>query len=195
MGRSAAFMPFAGHALKMIVSKCEEHHTLIGLDNTMKEPLIVDAANRFAICRVSIDLIVDLRHRMLRAGLPKESANFPGDDDTSTWHVGLFHPAIDGSDAPVVTCASFMLNTYKEQPAWQLRGMCTDSSHQSKGFGSRLLACAEVAIVENSKLRLFWCNARVPAIPFYQRHGWIVDSDVFDIPTAGPHRKLFKRRI
>jgi GNAT superfamily N-acetyltransferase len=159
----------------------------------MKEPLIIDAANRLAICRVSIDVIIDLRYRMLRAGSPKEAANFPGDDDASTWHIGLFHPFNDGIDAPVVTCASFMLNSYKEQLAWQLRGMCTEAAHQSNGFGGRLLSCAEAAILKSSPVRLFWCNARVPAIPFYQREGWIVDSEVFDIPTAGPHRKLFKK--
>jgi hypothetical protein len=159
----------------------------------VKEPIIVDTENRLAICRVSIDVVVDLRHRMLRAGLPKESANFPGDDDTSTWHIGLFHPCNDGADAPVVTCASFMLNSYKEHPAWQLRGMCTEAAHQSKGFGGQLLSCAESAILKSSPVRLFWCNARVPAIPFYQRQGWTIDSDEFDIPTAGPHRKLFKR--
>ena len=159
----------------------------------MKEPLIVDAKNGIAICRVSIDVIIDLRYRMLRAGLPKEMANFPGDDEASTWHIGLFHPYDDGASVPVVTCASFMLNSYKEQPAWQLRGMCTDTAHQSKGFGGRLLSCAEAAILKNSPVRLFWCNARVPAIPFYQRQGWAVDSGVFDIPTAGPHRKLFRK--
>jgi hypothetical protein len=159
----------------------------------VKEPLIVDSANRLAICRVSIDVIIDLRYRMLRAGLPRESANFPGDDDVSSWHVGLFHPYSNGSDVPAVTCASFMLNSYKEQPAWQLRGMCTEAAHQSKGFGGQLLSCAETAILKSSPVRLFWCNARVPAIPFYQRQGWIVDSEEFDIPTAGPHRKLFKK--
>lgn len=142
---------------------------------------------------MSIDVIVDLRHRMLRAGLPKETANFPGDDDASSWHVGLFFPYADGANAAVVTCASFMLNSYKEQAAWQLRGMCTDAGHQSKGFGGKLLSCAEAAILKNSPVRFFWCNARVPAIPFYQREGWVVDSEVFDIPTAGPHRKLFKK--
>ena len=86
-----------------------------------------------------------------------------------------------------------MLNSYKEEPAWQLRGMCTDNLYQGRGFGGQLLVCAEAAILKNSDTRLFWCNARVPAIPFYQKHGWQVDSDVFDIPTAGPHRKMVKR--
>lgn len=158
----------------------------------MKETIVSDGTEHFTICRVSIDLIVDLRHRMLRAGLPKETASFPGDEETSTWHIGLFFPTNNGSNAPVVTCASFMLNTYKDQPAWQLRGMCTDGAHQSKGFGGRLLACAEAEILKHSDVRLFWCNGRVPAIRFYERHGWKVDSEMFDIPTAGPHRKMVK---
>jgi GNAT superfamily N-acetyltransferase len=159
----------------------------------MNQILALDTTKHIAICRVSIDVIIDLRYRMLRAGLPKESANFPGDDDVSAWHLGLFYPYADGANAPVVTCASFMLNSYQEKPAWQLRGMCTDAERQSKGFGGRLLSCAEAAILKSSPVRMFWCNARVPAIAFYQRQGWAVDSEVFDIPTAGPHRRMFKK--
>lgn len=159
----------------------------------MREPLTVDSARGITIRRVEIAEIIELRHRLLRAGMPREAAQFPGDDDQSTWHVALFHPCTPNENALVVTCASFMLNTYKSEPAWQLRGMCTDDTHQSKGFGGRLLAAAESAIRADSGIRLFWCNARVPALAFYQRHGWVMDSDEFEIPTAGPHRKLFKR--
>lgn len=86
-----------------------------------------------------------------------------------------------------------MLDPYNGELAWRLRGMCTDTSYQSRGFGGKLLACAERAITKDSNLRLFWCNARVPALEFYQRHGWKVDSEEFDIPTAGPHRRMVKR--
>jgi predicted GNAT family N-acyltransferase len=157
----------------------------------MRQLLSHDNTTGINICRVSIDVIVDLRHRMLRAGMPKEAAQFPGDDAPSTWHVGVFASA--ENNAPPLSCASFMLNSYKEEPAWQLRGMATDNAHQSKGLGGKLLACAESEIVKESNVRLFWCNARVPAVPFYERHGWKIDSDEFDIPTAGPHRKMIKR--
>jgi predicted GNAT family N-acyltransferase len=157
----------------------------------VKTILFENSANSIAICRVSIDVIIDLRHRMLRAGLPREAAQFPGDDTPSTWHVGVFQSAED--NAPPLSCASFMLNSYKEEPAWQLRGMCTDGAHQSNGLGGKLLACAESEIVKESTVRLFWCNARVPALRFYERHGWKIDSEEFDIPTAGPHRKMVKR--
>jgi GNAT superfamily N-acetyltransferase len=156
-----------------------------------KEILKRDRSAAICICRVSIDVIIGLRHRLLRAGLPIEAAQFPGDDDASTWHVGVFTSG-EENGAPL-SCASFMLNSYKDEPAWQLRGMATDSGQQGKGFGGKLLACAEAEIVKESNVRLFWCNARVPALRFYERHGWKVDSEEFDIPTAGPHRRMVKR--
>jgi GNAT superfamily N-acetyltransferase len=157
----------------------------------MKEILVRDDTRNITICRVSVDMILDLRHRLLRAGLPKDSAQFPGDEIASTWHLAVFNWRAE--DAPPVSCASFMLNTYKDETAWQLRGMASDHAHQSKGFGGELLRCGEVLIAADSNVRLFWCNARVPAIRFYENHGWKVDSEEFDIPTAGPHRRMVKR--
>ncbi|HEY2082471.1 MAG TPA: GNAT family N-acetyltransferase, partial [Verrucomicrobiae bacterium] len=147
----------------------------------MMEILDHDHAKGVSICRVSIEVIIALRHRLLRAGLPLEAAQFPGDEAPSTWHVAVF--ASSEETAPPISCASFMLNSYKDEPAWQLRGMCTDDLYQGQGFGGKLLECAEAAILQDSKVRLFWCNARVPALRFYERQGWIVDSEEFDIPS------------
>jgi len=157
----------------------------------MKEIIVRDDLRNLIICRVSVDAILDLRHRLLRAGLPKESAQFPGDEIPSTWHLAVFNSRADGT--PPISCASFMLNSYKDQPAWQLRGMATEHGRQSKGIGGELLRCGEALIAADSGVRLFWCNARVPAIRFYEKHGWRVDSEEFEIPTAGPHRKMVKR--
>jgi len=41
--------------------------------------------------------------------------------------------------------------------------------------------------------RLLWCNARVPAVGFYESLGWRVVSERFEIPTAGPHVKMVRR--
>jgi GNAT superfamily N-acetyltransferase len=156
----------------------------------VKTILSRDNARNITICRVSVEVILDLRHRLLRAGLPKESAEFPGDEVPTTWHLAVFTSLTDG--ALPTSCASFMLNSYKDQPAWQLRGMATEQPYQGKGFGGELLRCGEALIAADSNVRLFWCNARAPALRFYQKHGWKVDSDEFDIPTAGPHRKMVK---
>jgi hypothetical protein len=41
--------------------------------------------------------------------------------------------------------------------------------------------------------RLMWCNGRQPAAPFYERLGWTIASEAFEIPTAGPHFRITKR--
>ena len=73
------------------------------------------------------------------------------------------------------------------------RHVVQEPGHQSRGFGGLLLDIAEEAIVKDSGVKLFWCNARAGAIRFYERHGWNTDSEQFDIPTVGPHRKMVKR--
>lgn len=37
---------------------------------------------------------------------------------------------------------------------------------------------------------LVWCNARTSAIGFYEKLGWQVVSEPFDVLTAGPHVKM-----
>ena len=159
----------------------------------MNQLLKTNSERRTAIYRVPVDVVLSLRHRLLRAGLPPESAQFEGDDDLSTWHIALFHPTPLEDNTPPVCCASFIFNSYKSEPAWQLRGMCTEPLHQGCGFGVLLLTTAEEALIADSAIRLFWCNARMPAVPFYGKQGWNIDSEVFDIPTAGPHCRMYKR--
>ena len=55
--------------------------------------------------------------------------------------------------------------------------------------GERSRACSSKA-PQRDGARRFWCNARVAAVPFYARMGWRVVSDLFDVPTVGPHRVM-----
>ena len=142
------------------------------------------------IAKVNVERILNLRHRILRAGLPFESARFPEDLAPTTSHFAAF-TALE-KDLEPVACASFMLNSWSGQPAWQLRGMAIVAEQQRKGIGRMLLAHAERELVTGSKTRLFWCNARVLAIGFYLKQGWTVQSEIFEIPTAGPHCRMTK---
>jgi len=131
--------------------------------------------------------IIDLRHRVLRTGLPRESAIFAGDALPTSRHFGAF----DGPKA--VCCATFHLEPLQNEPAWRLRGMATDDAFRSKGVGRALLNFAEEIVTNENPIRLFWCNARTPAARFYQSLDWKIVSDVFEIPTAGPHYVMVKR--
>lgn len=134
---------------------------------------------------VKPDQIVDLRHQVLRQGLPRESAVFPGDDDETSRHYGAF----DGDR--LIGCATLHLNQWEQRPAWQLRGMAVASDAQARGVGRALLEFLE-ADVYRSAVRSMWCNARVPASGFYRKLGWRIVSEVFEIPTAGPHVKMVR---
>jgi GNAT superfamily N-acetyltransferase len=71
--------------------------------------------------------------------------------------------------------------------------MATRSDLARRGIGGALLAFAVEALLAEPGPRLLWCNARVSALAFWERAGWAVASDVFDIPGVGPHRVLERR--
>lgn len=151
----------------------------------MSEPAIPNLTP--TIRRAQAHEIVDLRHKVLRQGLDRAEAIFPGDDRPDSWHV-LAEVAGD-----IVGCATVHASSWQGEPALQLRGMAVAESVRSQGIGHQLLRHLEELVRANSPVRLWWCNARTPARRFYERQGWLVMSEVFDIPTAGPHVRMIKR--
>jgi GNAT superfamily N-acetyltransferase len=134
---------------------------------------------------------IDIRWPVLRAGMPRDSAVFPGDDHPSTRHFGAFNSA-----ERLVAVASIYLAPFPEQPAadgtWQLRGMAVTPDAQRRGFGGALVrACLNAVAAAGGDI--LWCNARTPAVPFYLLHGFQQVGVEFDIPTAGPHRRMWRR--
>ena len=157
------------------------------------------------------DELVPLRHTVLRTGLPVFDAYFPGDELPTTLHLGAFT-----ASAQVVCCGTYVVQPFssvhpgvtKEQakyaagryevteledrPAHRLRGMATDADYRGTGVGQALLAFSERLIRSQSEQRLLWCDARLPAIRFYEKLGWRVVSDRYFVPTAGPHHRMLK---
>jgi GNAT superfamily N-acetyltransferase len=150
-------------------------------------------APEFKILRVAVDVILPLRHKILRAGMPFDSARFDGDLAESTLHLAAMKGSSSDQKGEVFGCLSWMLNSFYNQPAWQLRGMAVDEGVQRHGVGGTLLRAAEEALARAGKTDLMWCNARTPAAGFYSKNGWTVVSDVFEIPTAGPHVRMVKK--
>ena len=162
-------------------------------------PLLTVAGRTFDLRRACPDEIMDLRWRILRDGLPRDAAMFPGDEADTSFH----YAAIERFDsngggkselaARVVSCATIHLSEWENEPAYQLRGMATEADCRSFGLGRGLLALAEADVQRHTPVRLLWCNARTPVLGFYRKQGWQVRSDVFEIATAGPHVRMTKR--
>ncbi len=148
--------------------------------------------------------IIDLRHRVLRAGLPRDSAIFDGDDEPYAIHLAAILESQE-----VVGCCTFIRRAWNDAPAWQLRGMAVENALQRggeqtqaavqsktvsrKGVGSTLLIFAENLPEIRSYSSQLWCNARESARGFYEKYGWHIESERFDIPTAGPHFRMSRR--
>jgi predicted GNAT family N-acyltransferase len=134
---------------------------------------------------------IAVRWPILRPGFPRESAVFPGDDLDPTMHFGAFT-----AEGLLVGVASIYLAPMPEQPsierAWQLRGMATLPEVRGAGHGRDLVAAC-VHAAQKAGGEIIWCNARIVAVPFYAKHGWETMGPEFDIPTVGPHFRMWRK--
>ena len=124
-----------------------------------------------------------LRRSVLRPHQTEDALVYLGDDEPTSGHFGAF------LDDRLVGVASVFrqANPLRAQPApYRLRGMATTPEVRGRGIGSLLLVAAlDFAAVGGGSH--MWCHARVPAVPFYQRHGFRAEGEAFEIQDIGPH--------
>ncbi len=70
--------------------------------------------------------------------------------------------------------------------------MATDPAWHGRGVGRAVLTAGGAAVAAVGP-GLLWCNAREAAVGFYQRLGWGVCSEQFDVPQFGPHYRMWTR--
>src|SRR5277367_6067754 len=131
----------------------------------------------FSVRRVTLDAIIGVRHRILRAGLLRESAIFPGEDQPDKLHFAAYTQGV------VIGCASLHPSVFENHPAFQLRGMAVEPAYQGMGIGRKLI----LAVEEQTRqlgINILWANCRTPAVPFYEKMGWQIISDEFLIKIA-----------
>ena len=134
-------------------------------------------------CRpITAEQCIPLRSEVLRPHHPLEDCRFPLDEESK--HFGAF------KDSALVSIVSAHPEAkFGEPRAWRIRGMATSPSLQGGGAGAAVLkAMKHWARAEG--IPLFWFNARVKAIPFYERNGFTVESELFDMPGVGPHKVM-----
>ena len=129
---------------------------------------------------VSPDETAALRQRVLRPHQTVEQLRAEGD--------GLPGVAVY-VDGEVVACASVRPEPMPgdaREGDWRLRGMASDPAVRGRGYGAVALAAALDYARERGARRV-WCNARTGAIGFYERHGFTIVGEEFDVPDIGPH--------
>lgn len=124
-----------------------------------------------------------IRREVLKPGLPDAAVHLPGDEDPDTLHLGAFE------GEALVGIATFFPDPVPgdgRTTDWRLRGMATLERVRNQGVGGLLLEDG-VARVRRAGAARVWCNGRTRARGFYERHGFVVVGDEFEIPHSGPH--------
>jgi len=128
--------------------------------------------------------VIDLRHRVLREGRPRDSAVFDGDRKPTTRH--WVAQQADRIVGVLTVMPGEMPAPHPDpRPRWQLRGMAVEPALQRSGVGRAMLA--SVAAEVNDPI---WCNARVGVEAFYARSGWVRQGEAFEIEGIGPHIRM-----
>jgi GNAT superfamily N-acetyltransferase len=126
---------------------------------------------------IPIELTRPLRQAVLR---PHETLEYlASHEPDDAYAVGVF------SDDQLVA-VGFIGVEGQEPGAWRVRGMATASEARGRGAGGKVLA-ALLDHATSHGARRVWCSARLRARPFYERAGFAVVSEEYDVPQTGPH--------
>lgn len=134
--------------------------------------------------QLNIEVIMELRVRVLRKDTPVTHASYPEDSYADVVHLGILR------DGEAIATSTWFMKECPEQPgtpAMQLKGMAVDDTLQTSGLGRKLID-AGVALAQERNAALVWARARDSAIGFYEKCGFTVVGDGFiDGPTDMPH--------
>jgi len=139
----------------------------------------------FKIEKVSPYVVYPLRHKVLRPNLPFEASCLPSDNDPNAIHFTL------KNDDTILSIASLYSESLEAMPnknAYRLRGMATEPAKRGNGFGTMVLHGAMEYLKKETDVEILWCNARVTAFGFYEKMGFTILGEIFDIPNLGPHK-------
>lgn len=134
---------------------------------------------------IPFELTLPLRSKILRNGMPPANCVFPTDQLEGAFHLAFY------AEDEIATIASFFPQNYKDRKeiGYQLRGMATDTHFLGMGYGKELVNFA-IAYIKNTNAQYIWCNARAAAVKFYEKLGFEVVSQEFEIAGIGPHYEM-----
>ncbi|MBK5267589.1 MAG: GNAT family N-acetyltransferase [Acidimicrobiia bacterium] len=134
---------------------------------------------------------LDLRRRILRPeAVSDDAVRYPEERFETTATYGI---EVDGV---LVSVGTIMRSPYPgsgDEPAWRIRGMATEPPFRSRGFGGQILEALLCHARDGGGGRV-WCNARVDAVPFYERFGFATRGDVFLTAGDRPHVLMYLDR-
>lgn len=111
------------------------------------------------------------------------------DEIETTFHVGAF------KNGELVSVGTFLVQRnekFEEKYQYRLRAMATSPKVRGENFGKEVIdfALKELKIRE---VELLWCDAREVAIGFYEKMGFNILGDFYEVPMIGKHKLMYKK--
>ncbi|MDT0293223.1 GNAT family N-acetyltransferase [Mesonia ostreae] len=137
---------------------------------------------------VDAAVVLPIRQKVLREGKPIEMCKMPGDELSSSIHLGLFY------ENKLAGIATLMVDAHPDFPdlsQLRLRGMAVLPEFQKKQLGKLLIEEA-INISQKKHADILWFNARETAIGFYEKFDFSVKGNGFLIEDVGNHFLMYK---
>lgn len=111
------------------------------------------------------------------------------DDLESTFHIGAF------KHGELVSVGTFLVQRnekFEEKYQYRLRAMATSPKVRGENFGKKVIDFA-LTELKNRAVELLWCDAREIAIGFYEKMGFRILGDFYEVPMIGKHKLMYKK--
>lgn len=140
---------------------------------------------------VNTNDIKSIRHQVLWPHLASvEDCVIEADAVETTFHIG----AIENNT--VVGTSTFMvdenpkISELKSGNQYRLRAMATSPEVRGKGYGEQIIRYA-LTQLKSKSIDLLWCDARLNATGFYEKLGFNLVGDIYEVPNIGPHKLMY----
>jgi len=128
-----------------------------------------------------------LRHKILRPHQCIEKCVFEGDELENTFHLGGY---MEDDLVAILSCCQQNNIQWNDGYQWRIRGMAVTSELQGQGYGQQLVTRALFHLRDHSlhsrPIRV-WLNARENARHFYEKLGFELIGEPFEIEGIGFH--------
>jgi GNAT superfamily N-acetyltransferase len=158
------------------------------MQDTLNQPM--KKSEKILFSTVLAKELVSLRKTILRPDdIDAQRCHYSGDDDCTSKHLIAF------DDSKQVGMATLIRDPkdFDEHGmvSWRIRGVGVLESHRRQGIASALVEALLVQVDQTNEAS--WLSGRVSQRSLYERLGFVVVSDVYEIVGTGPHFDFVRR--
>ena len=109
------------------------------------------------------------------------------DSIETTFHMGAVENKI------IVGTSTYLVEKniqFNSKTQYRLRAMATSPSVRGKQVGRKIIE-ASIENLKKMNIDLLWCDARLEATGFYERLGFKMKGEIYNVPEIGPHKLMY----